>query len=197
MTSTPADRVRMAFITVLGCGYARPASGTWASLTAVIFYAAMWQIMAALGASKLALEIATIGGILIASVLSVRWGTWAIQRWGGKDPSYFVLDEFAGQWLSLLFMPVYMSAGPATMFFILASQLCMFRVFDVWKPPPARQLEALPLGWGILMDDLFAAVYANLAGQLVWRFTPLLGWLRLTETDFSFYVAPLAPAVGG
>lgn len=196
MSSLPRDRVRMAFLTVLGCGYARPASGTWASLAAVVFYAAMWQVMAAFGASKLSLEIFTLVGILIASVMSVRWGTWAIQRWGA-DPKYFVLDEFAGQWLSMLFLPFYMSAGPASLLFICASQLFLFRLFDVVKPPPARQLEALPMGWGVLMDDLFAGVYANIAGQLIWRFSPLLTWFRIAEQDFTFYVAPVAPAAGG
>jgi phosphatidylglycerophosphatase A len=44
-----------------------------------------------------------------------------------------------------------------------------FRLFDVTKPPPARQLEHLPAGWGILMDDLAAAVYANLLCQIILR----------------------------
>jgi phosphatidylglycerophosphatase A len=45
-----------------------------------------------------------------------------------------------------------------------------FRIFDVWKPPPCHQLETLPAGWGILMDDLMAAVYANVLAQLVTRY---------------------------
>jgi phosphatidylglycerophosphatase A len=44
-----------------------------------------------------------------------------------------------------------------------------FRIFDVWKPPPCPQLEKLPEGWGILMDDLMAGVYANLLAQLATR----------------------------
>jgi phosphatidylglycerophosphatase A len=51
----------------------------------------------------------------------------------------------------------------------LAAAFVAFRIFDITKPPPARQLEALPAGWGILLDDLAAAVYANLACQILLR----------------------------
>ncbi len=60
---------------------------------------------------------------------------------------------------------------------VLVGQFLLFRVFDVVKPPPARQAEALPAGWGILTDDLIAGVYANLVGQVIWRVTPLAGML--------------------
>jgi phosphatidylglycerophosphatase A len=53
---------------------------------------------------------------------------------------------------------------------VLAVQFFLFRLFDVVKPPPARQLERLPAGWGILLDDLAAGIYANIVGQVVFRY---------------------------
>jgi len=70
-----------------------------------------------------------------------------------KDPGIVVIDEVVGQWLSL--------AG-ATAFnwksWLVA--FALFRVFDIWKPPPVRQLEGLPGGLGITADDAMAGVYA-------------------------------------
>ena len=74
----------------------------------------------------------------------------------------FVLDEVAGICLSNLFLPV-VSLKSIAMAFVA------FRIFDVIKPPPCRQLETLPAGWGILCDDLAAAVYANILCQIVVR----------------------------
>jgi len=52
---------------------------------------------------------------------------------------------------------------------VLLAGFLAFRIFDITKPPPARQLERLPAGWGILLDDLAAAVYANLLCQIIFR----------------------------
>jgi phosphatidylglycerophosphatase A len=72
----------------------------------------------------------------------------------------------AGQWVSLLFLPF----TPGTAF----AGFFLFRLMDVLKPWPARDLEHLPGGWGIVADDLMAGVYANLllrAALTVWPVT--------------------------
>jgi phosphatidylglycerophosphatase A len=185
---------QLACLTVCGSGYAKFASGSWGSLVSVLLYLAMWCVLVVMGAPRWSLDAAAIVGIAIASWMSVAWGEWACARWGRKDPKPFVLDEFAGQWMSLLFLPVVMAPSWPAVLFVLASQLFLFRVFDVLKPPPARQLEALPFGWGVLCDDLFAGVYANLAGQLIWRFTPVLTWLHLDSSgDFTFLIPTSGP----
>jgi phosphatidylglycerophosphatase A len=76
------------------------------------------------------------------------------QRLGRKDPGAAVVDEIVGMWLSLLFLPF----TPAT----AIAGFVLFRVLDVFKPWPARQLESLPGGWGIMTDDVMAGIYANL-----------------------------------
>ena len=85
-------------------------------------------------------------------------GTWAsgvaAARLGEKDPGPVVIDEVAGQLLTLLLVPVSL-AGAIVGFFV-------FRLFDIIKPWPANRLEALPGGVGVMADDLMAAVYGNI-----------------------------------
>lgn len=131
--------------------------------------------MLQLSAAKTAGAIA----ILIAVV-----GVWAASRTarfsGKKDPQFVVIDEASGQLLTLLFasvlpvrwnmwdmrwpdMPFDFNAPHSVLSwkFLLAGFI-LFRVFDIWKPFPARQAESLPGGWGIMADDWIAAVYAAL-----------------------------------
>ena len=72
-----------------------------------------------------------------------------------KDPSIVVVDEVIGQWIALA------GAQPFNWKTALAA-FALFRLFDIWKPPPVRQLEALPEGLGINADDVMAGVYAAL-----------------------------------
>lgn len=77
----------------------------------------------------------------------------------GADPSVVVIDEFVGMWIALLAIPKGL---------ILA--LCAFiafRVFDIIKPPPARQFDQMSGGIGIMMDDVVAGIYANLAIRII------------------------------
>jgi phosphatidylglycerophosphatase A len=84
---------------------------------------------------------------------------------GRKDPGVVVVDEVLGQWITL--------AGALTLNWqSWLAAFVLFRLFDIWKPPPVRQLEALPGGVGILADDLMAGVY----GSLVLFFA---GWCNL------------------
>ena len=88
-----------------------------------------------------------------------------------KDPSQAVADETAGQCLPLLFVPVlYASLGQAMLMLLVA--FVSFRVMDIIKPWPARQVQSAPSGLGILVDDLFAGFYALIITQVVWH------WVR-------------------
>jgi phosphatidylglycerophosphatase A len=107
-------------------------------------------------------ELFLLAGLALACFFSVSFGRWAVRSYHRKDPQVFVLDEVAGICLTNLFLPV-ISWKTIVLAFIA------FRVFDILKPPPAKQLEMLPAGWGILMDDLAAAVYASLLCQIVIR----------------------------
>lgn len=74
------------------------------------------------------------------------------------DPSIVVIDEIVGIWITLMFIAK-SAAGVLLAFFF-------FRAFDIVKPPPARNLERIPNGWGIMLDDVIAGIYANIAVQV-------------------------------
>ncbi len=163
----------------MGSGFLPLAPGTWGSLVAVASFGLLWLVATAAHLPRAVVEVVLVAGVLLASVLSVRFGGWAIARFGRADPKPFVLDEFAGQWLTLLALPVAYTAGVWAVACVAGMGFFLFRVFDVIKPPPARSAERLPAGWGILTDDLVAGLYANLLGQVLWHLTPLGTWLGI------------------
>ena len=153
-------------VTFFGAGKSPVAPGTAGSLATagIILLLHHWI------ATPLSFNLALIAGIILAGAASVALGPWAIGHFGRKDPGPFVLDEVAGVCLTMLMLPV---RNEGRELWVVVTAFIAFRIFDVSKPPPCRLLEKLPAGWGILMDDLMAAVYANLLSQLVTRF--LLG----------------------
>lgn len=72
-----------------------------------------------------------------------------------KDPGFVVVDEVVGQWLAL-------SGARLLNWKTFLAAFVLFRLFDIWKPFPVRQLESLPGGVGIVADDLMAGLYAAL-----------------------------------
>jgi len=155
----------------LGIGYMPVASGTWGSAVAAALALAVWGGFQLTSASPALLDVAWIVLTLIASACCVIWGPWAVEYYAARsrkqgDPGVVVIDEFAGQWIALVALPF--DTLRSTLI-ILAVQFLLFRFFDVGKFPPARQLERLPHGWGILLDDLAAGAYANICGQILFR----------------------------
>ena len=102
--------------------------------------------------------------LLAFSAACVLWGNYAESRFGLKDAPEVVADETAGVCLPLLCA---LGLGLSDLVWLAAS-FVLFRVFDIWKPWPVKALEALPGGWGVLMDDIAAGAYAALALVGVW-----------------------------
>lgn len=150
-------------VTGLGTGYLRPAPGTWGSLGCCCAFAGL---LALLGPGP-GLEVATAGLAVLASVACVALGNFTETAFGKKDPGHCTIDEWAGQALSLLALPL--GRGWTEHGLAIGTGLLAFRFFDILKPPPCRRLERLPAGWGVLADDLLAGLYANLAAQLILR----------------------------
>lgn len=150
--------------TFFGVGYLRPGPGTWGSAAAVVLWlaAAHWGRLShghLCAVTLAAAALATVIGIPAASIVQRESGT--------GDPGFVVLDEVAGQWIALA------AATPHWPEWVLA--FLLFRAFDIVKPPPARQLDRMHSGFGIIMDDVAAGVYAMLA---VWLLRHLLGhWM--------------------
>ena len=107
----------------------------------------------------------------VISLMLILIGFWAASEaekvMGDHDPKQVVIDEWAGMAITLIGVPPRISSYVAA--FIL------FRIFDVIKPPPARQLEKLPGGYGIVLDDVFAGFYSLIAYQILHALMP--GWL--------------------
>ena len=80
---------------------------------------------------------------------------WSRDQYHATDPRQFVLDEVAGQWLALLFVPV---TGPVGAY--VTAGFFLFRGFDIAKPWPIKPVEQLPGKWGTLLDDLVAGLFA-------------------------------------
>ena len=135
--------------TWFGCGYAPIAPGTAGSLAALVIAIA---IHAAYGAGR--------GTLLLMAAILLFPGIWAAgliaKRERREDPPIVVVDEVIGQWVTL--------AGASTLNWkSYLAAFALFRILDVWKPPPVRQLERLPGGWGIVADDVMAGLYGTLA----------------------------------
>ncbi len=144
-------RNRGAFLlaTWFGCGYAPVAPGTAGSLAALVIAIAL-NYWGGLGRwSLLILSVALLApGIWSASLVATETNQ--------PDPHIVVVDEVIGQWITL--------AGAATFNWkTYLAAFALFRLLDVWKPAPARQLESLPGGWGIVADDVMAGLYGALA----------------------------------
>jgi len=210
-------RLAYAIATVLGTGYLRPSPGTYGSLVGVatavvcaIFFlhpvsVSSWfsrhPLSEAMFADRhflvpgsdihdTALVVPIVCALLLLVILG-GIGVWStarvVQHSGIEDPQYIVIDEVAGQHLTLL-LPLIPIALPHltehfdfsgyAIFFALSLVnwkylllgFILFRVFDIWKPFPLRPLEKLPHGWGVMADDWMAGVYAAILLRLALHF---------------------------
>ena len=165
--------VRGFLLTAGGLGHLRPAPGTWGSTPPVIVALVM---LAAIGGPHWSIDVAIVLLGVLGSIACVRFGVWAEQAYGKKDPGCVVADEVAGQAIPLLALPWRSFGDDGGVVWNLALALIAFgtfRLFDITKPPPARGLQRLSAGWGILVDDLIAGVYAAAATHLmVWLVLP-------------------------
>lgn len=132
------------------------APGTWGSLLAVLVVGGLAFLRPSL---LFPVQVVLFWLAVLAALLSA--GAVA-RREGASDPSVVVIDEIAGQWLCLLFVP------PTALG--LGAGFVLFRLLDLWKPFPARQSEQLPGAAGILLDDLIAGLYAGLLILLVVKY---------------------------
>jgi phosphatidylglycerophosphatase A len=142
---------------VFGLGLLRPAPGTWGSAAAVLLGLVIYRY-------------AGFPVLLLATLAATALGFWAVSQElatrPDEDPAEFVIDEVAGQWLALLF--------PAAAFWwrgfegwlpwpAPVAALLFFRLFDIWKPWLVGRADAIPGAKGVMLDDLWAGLFAGLA----------------------------------
>lgn len=151
MTSRVTTKLAFVLSTWFGCGLSPVAPGTAGSAAALAI--AYWLPWPPLAIALLGLAITPIG-IWAADVTA--------KQMGREDPGLVVIDEVAGQWLTL--------AGAATISWkSLLIGFLLFRLFDIWKPFPINRLERLPGGLGIMADDLAAGVCGALVIFVIGR----------------------------
>jgi phosphatidylglycerophosphatase A len=144
--------------TFFGVGLLKPGPGTWASVVAMLLWGALavplerHAIAGEEGFGFVFAALLTLVATLFATVIGIPAATRVAQESGREDPGHVVIDEVAGQWLTLTV------CRPDWPHALLA--LALFRLFDITKPWPIRKLEALPGGWGIMLDDLAAGLFA-------------------------------------
>lgn len=128
------------FASGFGTGYSPFASGTAGTLVGVALFFLL--------PPKFILPAA-----ILVFIPGVYLSTAAEKLWNKKDSGKIVIDEIAGYLFSMAFMP--------QSWLFAAIGFFLFRLFDVWKPSPAREAQALKGGWGVMMDDLIAGIYTN------------------------------------
>jgi phosphatidylglycerophosphatase A len=153
----PAPLWATLLATFFGAGRLHPGPGSWGSAATVLLWwllsrwiAVNWQAYAAI---LLAVFVAAIG---------IPAATRVARTSGLKDPQFVVIDEVAGQLITLIAVPVTWKS--------LLAGFILFRGFDIVKPPPVRQIERLPEGYGIVLDDVVAGIYALIVMQVLLHF---------------------------
>ncbi len=130
-----------------GSGYSPVAPGTAGSLLALVLW---WLAPSFLWLRALLLVLSLLLGVWSATQAEGKWG---------HDNGKIVIDEVAGMWITLLFLP--------KVFLVYLAAFLLFRAMDIVKPLGARQIQNLKGGWGVVADDVLAGIYANVLCQII------------------------------
>ncbi len=142
--------------TFFGAGLLKPGPGTYGSITALLLWYGAAHIVQP---TFVALAVGTAIAAVAVTLVGIPAATIVARESGRKDPGLVVIDEAAGQLIALIAIPADWKHA--------ALSLLLFRAFDILKPPPVRQLERLPAGTGIMMDDVAAGVLALTCAQVL------------------------------
>jgi len=142
------NRTTLNIATVFGLGKLPLAPGTWGSFAGLILCMVLH--------ANLILYITVFTGLLFLGAFAAGEAERIV---GGKDPACIVIDEF------VCIFPVFFLI-PADPLYVFTG-FVLYRLMDVIKLPPARRLEKIEGGWGIMLDDLSAAVYTNLILHII------------------------------
>lgn len=140
--------------TSFGVGFLPVAPGTWGALLAIVLWLPLYIW---------ATPAVTFRITLAAAVIYTIAGTWAStesEKYWGKDPVAACADETVGQWISLLPLLPLSAGEDASPWWMILVSLALFRFFDIFKPLGIRSMEKLPKGYGMMADDILAALYS-------------------------------------
>lgn len=155
---TLGDRGKWLLATCAGCGHSPVLPGTAGALWGVAFFLPVAWLT-----PEPAQSLLILAALAAASVVTVWLGPWAERYFGEKDCGKFVTDEVAGFLLTVLLFRTPDVVRTTLWAFTVT------RIIDIVKVPPARTLERIPGGWGVLVDDLLGSLYAaGLLHLLAW-----------------------------
>jgi phosphatidylglycerophosphatase A len=143
--------------TFFGIGRLRPGPGTWASAATVVIWATVARELTPSLRTPVAIALAAL-----VTLVGIPAATRVARASATKDPQFVVIDEVAGQLIALIAVPLAWKT--------FLAGLILFRAFDIIKPPPVRQLERLPEGAGIVLDDVAAGIFASIGMHLLLHF---------------------------
>ena len=159
-TASPSRRAPLwakLVATFFGAGLLHPGPGSWGSAATILLW---WLLTRWIGPNGQPLAAALLAAAAV--LVGIPAATRVAHAARLKDPQFVVIDEVAGQLITLIAVPV--SWKSLLLGFIL------FRGFDIVKPPPVRQIENLPGGFGIVLDDVGAGLYALAVMQVALHF---------------------------
>src|SRR5882724_84063 len=133
-----------------GTGYLKPGPGSWGSAATVLLWWLTAHFLLSSPPLREHLPYVCAGLALLAVGIGIPAATLVARASGKKDPQFVVIDETAGQLITLIAAPVAWKS--------LLAAFILFRAFDIVKPPPIRLLERLPEGTGIVVDDVGAGL---------------------------------------
>ena len=142
--------------TFFGAGLLKPGPGTYGSVATLLLW---FGAAHAFHPAPIALAIGTVLAAMVATLIGIPAASIVARESGREDPGLVVIDEVAGQLFALIFLPADWQHA--------ALGLLLFRLFDITKPPPIRQLERLHGGVGIMMDDVAAGLIACVVAQIL------------------------------
>lgn len=143
--------------TFFGIGHLHPGPGTWGSAATVLVWAALAYGLPIWARTPVACALAAA-----ITLIGIPAATRVARASASKDPQFVVIDEVAGQLISLIAVPLAWKT--------FLTGFILFRGFDIIKPPPVRQLEKFPEGTGIVLDDVGAGILAFVVIHLLLHF---------------------------
>ncbi|MBK7938878.1 MAG: phosphatidylglycerophosphatase A [Lewinellaceae bacterium] len=135
-----------------GSGWLPLAPGTWGAAVAAVMVIPLMQLEPSVTRLILTVLI-VVFSLICAKAVDVFAGEWE------EDPRHVVADEMVGMWLTLVGLPLNLLN--------IGLGFLLFRFFDIAKPLGIRRMEAIPGGWGVVLDDVLAGVYANILLQVL------------------------------
>ena len=146
-----------AVATFFGIGRLRPGPGSWGSAAGVLLWAALSYVLPFAWRTPAVIALAAV-----VALIGIPAATRVARASGTEDPQFVVIDEVVGQLVAFIAVPLAWKT--------LLAGFILFRGFDIFKPPPVKQLEHLPEGTGIVLDDVAAGLYACGVLHLLMRF---------------------------